>query len=149
MKNTLLLLGFLSFAFVTCKTTSNASRSDSSSKTTYSSVQWYTPENIGDMHAKSAEEDLRLFVDISASWCGYCKKMKKNVYTLPSVISAMNSKFVSVSLDGEVGDGKTLYSKYNLEGFPTQLILDSKGNVIRRNVGYLDETRLLAFIAEN
>ncbi|MDB9882275.1 thioredoxin family protein [Bacteroidia bacterium] len=149
MKNTLLLLSYIVLIFTACKTTSKASGSDSTSKTINSSVQWYTPASIDDMHAKSTKENLRLFVDVSASWCGYCKKMKKNVYTLPSVINALNTKFVSVSMNGEVGDGKTLYSKYNLEGFPTQLILDSEGNVISRNVGYLDEARLLAFIAEN
>lgn len=33
----------------------------------------------------SAETGKPIFVDVSAVWCGYCKKMKRNVYSEESV----------------------------------------------------------------
>ena len=104
------------------------------------------PSSAPKVKQKAVEAGKPIFVDIGADWCGYCKKMKKNIFTNDAVSNAMNSGFVPVSLDGEKGDGAELVSKLGINGFPTQLILDSKGNVIKRNTGYLDTKGLLAFL---
>jgi thioredoxin 1 len=65
---------------------------------------------------------------------GIVKKMKKNVY----VARAMNADYVPLALDGEKSEGAKLVSKLGINGFPTLLILDAQGSVLKRNTGYLN-----------
>jgi thiol:disulfide interchange protein len=107
-------------------------------------ITWLNNTNLA--QAKAEASGRPIFVDIGAVWCGYCKKMKKDVFTEDAVISAINAGFVTLSLDGEKGDGKALVSKLGIAGFPTQLILDAEGNVLKKNTGYMDTPKLLAFL---
>jgi thioredoxin-related protein len=45
--------------------------------------------------------DKHMFVDITASWCGWCKKMDRETFTDPKVIELVNEHFVPVKLWGD------------------------------------------------
>ena len=70
----------------------------------------------------------------------------KNVYTDEAVAQAMNAGFIPLALDGEKSDGAELVSTLGINGFPTLLILDAQGNVLKKNTGYLEPKQLLAFL---
>ena len=109
-------------------------------------IEWLNTASLSDAKQKSMEVNKLIFVDIETDWCGYCKKMKKNVFPQEMISTAINSNFLALSLDGEKGDGAKLVNTLNLEGFPTQLVLDAKGNVVKRHTGYLSTNQLLSFL---
>ncbi len=93
----------------------------------------------------AAEQDKHVYVDVSTSWCGYCRKMKASTYTDPAVIKHINDNYVSVSIDAEKGDGPAIIQKYRVRAYPTELILDETGKLLSKNVGYLKPKELIAF----
>ena len=50
---------------------------------------------------KQKDNTRHMFVDITASWCGWCKKMDKETFTDPRVIELMNTYFIPVKLWGD------------------------------------------------
>jgi thioredoxin 1 len=134
---------FISLFLLACTSSKTAS-----TESTGQDLSWFASSNLTDIQQQAIAVNKPIFLDISASWCGYCKKMKKNVYTSKNIGTALNAGYVSASLYGEVGDGKALFTKLNLQGFPTQVVMDAKGNVLKQNTGYLSKKELLAFIAK-
>ena len=95
---------------------------------------------------QAAAEKKLLLVDFSGSdWCGWCKKLDKEVFAQPEFLEGVKKDFVLVMVDSP--SDKTLLSrkaadqnpklvkKYGVHGFPTVLIMDSDGTVLEKT-GY-------------
>ena len=82
------------------------------------------------------KENKLIFLDIYATWCGPCKKLKSNTFSNKEVGEFYNQTFVNVSLDGENGEGIELSRKYGVRGYPTLLFIDAKGKVVSETSGY-------------
>ncbi|MCW3122091.1 MAG: thioredoxin family protein [Flavipsychrobacter sp.] len=95
--------------------------------------------------AKAKAEHKPIFLDIYASWCGPCKKLKKESFTDKDAGAYFNDHFISTSFDGEVGDGIMLAQKFKIEGYPALFILDEKGNILTTSLGYLTAAELIQF----
>lgn len=93
--------------------------------------------------ATAKEENKPVFLDISASWCGYCKQMKANVFTNPDVAKLYNATFINVSVDGEKGEGIQLAKKYGVKGYPTFVFLYPDGSMIFQTSGFHNAERFL------
>lgn len=97
---------------------------------------------------KAVQMNRYVFVDLQAKWCGPCKILKEKVFTNKRVAEYFNSHFVNLSVDVVKGAGPNLAKKWHVEGLPTLLILDAKGNIIKKWLGYLDSESLLIFAGE-
>ncbi len=93
----------------------------------------------------AAKEDKYIFMDCYAVWCGPCKSMERRVFSKESIGNYFNDNFINIKMDMERGEGPGLSNKYRITGYPTLLILDSEGNVVGRQLGYLNEKQLLQF----
>ncbi len=89
------------------------------------------------------KENKPIFLDISASWCGYCKRMKANVFTDAEVAKYYNSNFINVSVDGEKGEGIELAKKYGVKGYPTFVFLNPDGSIAYQTSGYNNPEKFL------
>lgn len=97
--------------------------------------------SLNDALQKAQQENKQVFVDFQAEWCGPCKMMAKEIFTLPEVGEYFNSHFVCVQVD--VDQHKDLAKKYNVEALPTLAFLDATGKELRRLRGANDDQALL------
>lgn len=93
--------------------------------------------------AKAKAEGKLVFLDAYTTWCGPCKQMAKNVFPQPEVGRALNPRYVSLKIDMEKGEGPELIKRYEVKGFPTMLVLDPEGNVVKKLVGSCSATHLI------
>lgn len=92
---------------------------------------------------QAAAERKLVFMDCKTIWCGPCRAMAKNVFTLPRVGEYFASRFVPLMMDMETGEGPDLSRRYKVKAYPTMLVLDAEGNELGRVVGYRDAEGLL------
>ena len=95
---------------------------------------------------KQARDTNRmLLVDFTGSdWCGWCMKLKSEVFDKPKFKSEAPKHFVLVELDyprqkelpGELRkQNGELAKRYKIQGFPTILLLDAAGQIVAKS-GY-------------
>ena len=82
-----------------------------------------------------AERKL-VFVDLSADWCHWCTKMDEDVFPDERVKTAL-TEFIAIRVDTEKRGGRSVASRYRVNGLPAFLVLDANGDVVRRFDGYL------------
>jgi len=87
---------------------------------------------------KAKNENKLVFVDCYTVWCGPCKEMAKNIFTIDTVSAFFNKTFVNVQLDMEKGEGKPAVVKYHIEAYPSFLLLDGDGNLVYKFVGAMN-----------
>lgn len=91
---------------------------------------------FADVLAQAKRENKRVLVDFWATWCHACIQMNKTTLRDTRIGNLMNYTFVNYSVDMDHDpDGKELVEKYNVQAFPTYLILNSDGTVFNRAVG--------------
>jgi thiol-disulfide isomerase/thioredoxin len=94
--------------------------------------------------AEAKRADKLVFVDFVTTWCGPCKEMDQLVYTAADVVAAA-SGVVAVKLDGDVE--RELVRRYEVKGYPTLLLLDADGNVLKRAIGYTSVAETVKLLA--
>ena len=95
--------------------------------------------------AKAKKENKLIFLDAYTTWCGPCKLMAKNIFTLKSVGDHYNVNFVNAKIDMEKGEGIDIAKKYDVKVFPTYLFIDGNGELVHRTVGYVPEKEFIQF----
>jgi thioredoxin 1 len=92
------------------------------------------------------EKQQLIFVDAYASWCGPCKELKSQTFTDPKVAVYFNKNFVNVSLDMEKGEGVKFAEKYEVDSYPTLLLINGDGNIVAKSEGFLDAAQLNSWV---
>jgi len=96
---------------------------------------------------QAAKENKPVLLDFTGSdWCGWCIKLNKETFSQPEFQKFAEKNLILVELDFPQGkpqadsvkkQNEELQAKYGVEGFPTLVLLNSKGKEIARNPGYL------------
>ncbi len=100
-----------------------------------------------DAKSYANEHNLLIFMDAYAVWCGPCKLMEKSVFTTDRAGEFFSEEngWLPVKMDMEKGDGVALSEKYQVRAYPTLFIIDGKGEVVHKTLGYMDVDRLISF----
>ncbi len=106
-------------------------------------IEVTTLEEMEAAHKKASDQQLMLFVDVYATWCGPCKLMDSEVYADPGVAEFMNAHFVNVRMDGETDYGRKYAAAQELEGYPSMFIFSREGEPVNKVVGYTPAEELV------
>lgn len=143
MKRSLIVL--FSLFFVTAfAAQNNSGRNDVNgsrngpTQITKNGLQWYTDYQQATAIAKRDNKPIILFFT-GSDWCGWCKKMEKDIFSSPDFIASTRDKFVFVEIDFPMNhtlpsqlaeQNEMLKKKFNVTGYPTVIILDSNQNFL-------------------
>jgi thioredoxin 1 len=97
-------------------------------------------EKIGFEKAKekALKENKLIFIDVYATWCGPCKMLDKNVFSNKSLGETINSNFVALKIDGDKDENVMTMIEFDIEAFPTLILIDPKTNRQIKLVGYIE-----------
>lgn len=98
-------------------------------------VNFNDGKTFSEVLALAKKEGKPVFVDCYTSWCGPCKMMANKEFPKKEAGDYFNKKFVNWKVDMEKGEGVELAKRYDVNAFPTFLILDADGNLTGRCVG--------------
>jgi thioredoxin-related protein len=103
-----------------------------------------------------------ILVDVYTDWCGWCKRMDRDVYARDDVRGYLSQHFVLVRLNAESTDearyaGRTITSRalaqqLRVSGYPTTIFLKPNGDHIANVPGYVPADRfkvMLQYIGED
>lgn len=94
--------------------------------------------------AKAKAEKKGVFFDAYAVWCGPCKAMEATVFSDSTVGKYFNENFISIRVDMEKGEGPELAKIFpSINGYPSMIFMDSRGNVIKTLLGSRFKDELL------
>lgn len=104
---------------------------------------WYEDFSAAQIDAK--ENGKFILLNFSGSdWCIWCKKLSSEVFTQKKFIQYAENNLVLALADFPRGKKQTdalksqnesLLKKYQIQGFPTVIILDAEGNLVQKT-GY-------------
>jgi thioredoxin-related protein len=97
-----------------------------------------------------------VLVDVYTQWCGWCKRMDRDVYSREDVRDYLGQKFVTVKLDAEAADpgkyggraytSRTLASEFRITSYPTTVFLKPNGEHLVSVPGYIAPERFLLLL---
>jgi len=97
-----------------------------------------------------------VLVDVYTDWCGWCKRMDRDVYARTDVSAYLASHFVTVKLNAEGGElasyqghnysGRSLAAAFGIDSYPTTVFLSSTGDRLVNVPGYVEPGRFLLLL---
>ena len=97
--------------------------------------------------ATAAKENKKVLLDFTGSdWCGWCIKLKKETFDQPAFKDYADKNLVLVEIDFPQGKSQSpevkkqnnaLQEQYQVQGFPTLVVLDPQVKVIKQQSGYI------------
>jgi thioredoxin-related protein len=97
-----------------------------------------------------------VLVDVYTDWCGWCRRMEKDVYSRSDVRDYVSRHFVTVKLNAESDTpafyekkpytSRTLAERFRVSGYPTTIFLRPGGNHIANVPGYVPADRFMLLL---
>ena len=91
-------------------------------------------DSFDDALKQAGSEKKLVLVDFTATWCGWCTKLKEEVFEKDEFKQYVADKFVLVAIDAD--KNRELVDKYGVNGFPTIMVLDEAGKEVHKIVGF-------------
>ena len=106
-------------------------------------IYWEQDSSFESLLLKAKIERKLIFMDCYTSWCGPCKLMASNVFPQKKVGDYFNRNFICVKWDMQKGEGMQLAQRFEINAFPTMLLINQEGEISYRVTGAMDADRLI------
>lgn len=110
-----------------------------------SSNNWVTDYSKAKLKAERQEKPLLIFFT-GSDWCGPCKKLVSDFFETEKFKEITKNKFVLYEADfprnrdlvsnKQRSDNNSLKIKYDVQAYPTVILINSNGDVVGRRKGY-------------
>ena len=109
----------------------------------------FSHKKFSKLEKLARKKDKLIFVDCYTTWCGPCKMMLKDVFTIDRVADFFNKNFIctKVNMQGNK-QGEKLKNRFEVKAFPTFLLVNGKGEVVHRVVGAYKADEFIQFFKE-
>ncbi len=64
-------------------------------------VKWYSFEEAIELNSKAPRN---IMIDVYTDWCGWCKVMDKQTFSIPEISKILNEQYYAVKFDAETKD---------------------------------------------
>ncbi len=134
------LLCFFSGTALACQACADAATADATAANTdtNSNIQWlsYTKG----METLQSGENLG-FLHFYTDWCGFCKKMEDETFSVKEISDYLNQNFIPIKVDAEAQ--KDLARQYGANQYPANIFLSPDGEVIAGRPGFIPAGQLI------
>lgn len=142
-------VGALALAFMssTCSVNSEQGQKESSDQMAVAPTSGITfkKRTFEEAKAEAKKSGKLIFIDAYTDWCGPCKRMAATSFKDPKVGELFNDNFVNLKVEMEKdSDGPNLARKYGVNAYPTLLIVDGNGKLVKQSVGMKSSAQLIA-----
>src|SRR5205809_8141772 len=113
---------------------------------TAADAKWYY--DLSEAKALAKKEKKLVFIDFTGSdWCGWCMKLRKEVFTTAEFNNYARTNLVLLEIDlphakplspDQLTHNMRVQEQYHVEGFPTLIVLNHEGQEIWRLPSYAD-----------
>jgi thioredoxin-related protein len=109
-----------------------------------------------EIQIKALRENKYIFMDCYTTWCGPCKFMSQNIFTLPAVGDYFNQNFICVQVQMDetkkdteevrkwYGDAILIEKEYSIISYPTYLFFSPNGQAVHRSIGSCSAEELIS-----
>ncbi len=106
-------------------------------------VKW---QDDYDKAVTQAKKDNKLVVvDVYTDWCGWCKRLDKDVYANPQVSEKLAKDFVAVKINPEkTSRAAELARQFGTRGYPHIVFVNGDGKKVDEVVGYVPANEFLS-----
>ncbi len=95
---------------------------------------------------QAKKEGKLIFIDCYTSWCGPCKRMAATTFKEEEVAKLFNNNFINLKIDIEKDeDGADVARRYRVRAYPTLLMINGDGELVKQTVGFQTKDKLMAF----
>ncbi len=106
-------------------------------------VRWH---NYDEGLALGKQQKKKILVHFYADWCGYCRKMARETFEAPEVVSYVNKHFVPVRVD--IDKEKETAASFGIRGVPATWFLTETAKRIGGVPGFIPPDRFLSLLEQ-
>lgn len=136
-------LGQFTATSIQAKPTGTTSKKSSAAK----EIVWESSWKEATAKAKASGKPIML--DFYTDWCTWCKRLDRDVYAHPAIISQLGRRMIFLKVNPERSPAENnLALRYKAGSFPTVVVIDAQKNEKGRIEGYLPPERFLVSILD-
>lgn len=116
-------------------------------------IVWYDYDDGLKLAQKTGK---KIFLEFTAKWCGYCKRMHATTFKDPDIIKMFNDNYITVSVDGDSPDTlnidglittqKAMTKEWRVTGYPTYWFVTPEQEKIAPITGYRPKEVLIEIL---
>lgn len=109
-------------------------------------VEWKVNQEQ-EVLANASQKNKRILVDFYADWCAACVELDHNTWPDPKVQKVLQDyELLKFDFTKQNEETKALMKKYNIQGLPTVLVLQSDGKELGRFTGFKSASEFITWI---
>lgn len=122
-----------------------------SSLTAGTDLKWETSLPAAVKRARAEHKEI--FLDVYTGWCFWCKKLEKETFPSAEGKAAL-ARMVPLRIETQDDKYKptkdiAIEKQFQVDGYPTMLILNADGKEVAREPGYLPPQQFAAWLRAN